>query len=96
VRGTLVRLPAPLQDVAKSMLGVSLDTSKATHLSVTKNCAPRRLRFGQIATEVNHVALADAAQQDRLLITSRRCDPTGFRVCGSSPVKISLEPPHTT
>src|SRR6266581_2945498 len=68
VRCALVRLAAARQHVPQAVLRLGLYGVKASGRRVRQNCPPTTLGFGEVATVMNDVALADPAQEDRVPI----------------------------
>lgn len=52
------------QNVPDTVLGLSADSAQIGDRRIGENGAPRYLRLGEIAAEVQHVAETDAADQD--------------------------------
>jgi len=62
MRRALMSSSAPHEHVTKTMFCVSLYYPEGGCAGVSQDCAPCLLGLGEIATEVDNVALPDAAE----------------------------------
>src|SRR3546814_12418033 len=65
VRCRFVRLAATVQHVAEPVLGVRLRVAVSTRRGIRQDGAPPAPGFSEIAPEVEHVAMTEAAQEHR-------------------------------
>src|SRR5207244_13650978 len=96
MRNTFHGLTAAIEGVAQTMLGLRLNGAEAFDGRIIQQSSPPYFSLGEIAAELDKVAVPHTAEEHRLAIPGGRCDSTCFSVRGQRGFPVRLHASHPT